>query len=133
MILFLESETLWVILSSPAHWLAEIIITILIDGVLAGLFWPMIRNCWRTWQEQKFGLRIRATDDEILHNFRDSAAFAEVLRASYCAPCEKARVHLDTSVDICTQCGDVVVPNRIDGVCRECLIYMRCDRHPVGQ
>ena len=53
MILFLQSESLWSILCSPAHWIAEIIVSVVFDGLLLGLFWPMIRNCWRTWQHAR--------------------------------------------------------------------------------
>lgn len=53
MILFLQSETLWSILCSPAHWIAEIIVTIVFDGLLLGLFWPMLRNCYHAWQSNR--------------------------------------------------------------------------------
>jgi hypothetical protein len=104
MILFLQSETLWSILCSPAHWIAEIVITVLIDGVLLGLFWPVVRNCWLVWRGQDWAKRVRATDEQMLYNFKNSAVSTH---------CDKPRVHLDTSVDICTGCGDVkVAPSR---------------------
>lgn len=97
MILFLESETIWSILSSPAHWIAEIIVTVIFDGVIAGLFYPMIRNCWRTWK----------------HPITDVSSTPFVTPdtyASLCDDCGVPRKRLDTSVDLCTGCGDVKVP-----------------------
>lgn len=92
MILFLQSETLWSILRSPAHWIAEIIVTVLFDGVLLGLCLPGLVKYWRTWKSQQIPVD-------------------ETMRLSI--HCDKPRVHLDTSVDICTGCGDVeVAPSR---------------------
>lgn len=37
-------QAYWHILSDPAHVAVEITLTILLDGVLLGLLWPMVRT-----------------------------------------------------------------------------------------
>ena len=97
MILFAGSETVWAILLSPAHWVAEIIVTVVFDGLLAGLFYPMLRNCWMTWKHpmiEMSGTTFCAPDPY----------------ADLCLDCGGDRVSVSESqIDICKGCGDVHV------------------------
>ena len=40
-------ETFWTLLGDPAHWLFELFLMMLFDGLIFGLAWPFIRKHWR--------------------------------------------------------------------------------------
>ena len=42
----IEHETFRTLLFDAAHWEFEIFVTVLIDGIVLGLFWPFIRKHW---------------------------------------------------------------------------------------
>jgi hypothetical protein len=42
----IEHETFRTLLFDAAHWEFEIFVTLVIDGVVLGLFWPFIRKHW---------------------------------------------------------------------------------------
>lgn len=44
MIPMCERETFWTLLRDVAHWEFEIFLILLIDGLLMGLLWPLIRK-----------------------------------------------------------------------------------------
>jgi hypothetical protein len=46
MILF-ETETFWTLLHDPAHWLFEIFLMILFDGVIGCILWPFASSHWK--------------------------------------------------------------------------------------
>jgi hypothetical protein len=39
-------ETFWTLLGDPAHWLFELFLMLLFDGLIFGLAWPFIRKHW---------------------------------------------------------------------------------------
>lgn len=89
-------------LGDPAHWAFEIFVTLVVDGLLVGIFWPLVRNCWQVWKAER--------DRDAL--IQDETLFGEMLRASVCDPCGAPRKRMDTSVDLCTSCGSVGVPEK---------------------
>lgn len=90
----------WRMLCDPAHWAFEILATVVFDGLLLGIFWPMIRNGWRA--------------GKIARELGARAAFTMHLAdAAYlCNSCGVLPTRLDTSVDMCAGCGDVQIPER---------------------
>lgn len=40
-------ETFWTLLGDPAHWLFELFLMILFDGIIGAILWPFIRKHWR--------------------------------------------------------------------------------------
>ena len=40
-------ETFWSLLRDPAHWGVELVQTIVFDGIVGGLLWPLVRKHWR--------------------------------------------------------------------------------------
>jgi len=87
-------------LGDPAHWAFEIFVTLILDGLLLGIFWPLVRNCWRTWKVSR-ELAVRA---EFTAHLMDTAPL--------CSSCGTLPMRMDTSVDLCFGCGDVSVPKR---------------------
>lgn len=85
------------LLHDPAHWAFEIFVTILFDGVLLGIFWPLVRNCWRAWRAE----RARREEEELTEFLKS--------RPTICGACEKPRLRLESSVDLCMRCGSVAV------------------------
>ena len=45
--MMLESETFVQLLRSPGHWLFEIFLMVLFDGVIGLLLWPWARRHWK--------------------------------------------------------------------------------------
>jgi hypothetical protein len=39
-----EQETFWTLLQDKAHWMFEIFVNIVFDGILLGLCWPFIKK-----------------------------------------------------------------------------------------
>jgi hypothetical protein len=40
----MEHETLWSLLKDPNHWIFEIVLMILFDGLIGMLVWPWLRG-----------------------------------------------------------------------------------------
>jgi len=40
-------ETFWTLLRDPAHWLFELFLMLLFDGLVAGILWPFVRVHWK--------------------------------------------------------------------------------------
>lgn len=90
----------WQMVCDPAHWAFELLVSILFDVVLGIFLWPMIRSCW---QARKIAKELGAR-----------AAYTNYLMGEIglCRSCHTLPTRLDTSVDLCTNCGDVQVPDR---------------------
>lgn len=41
------TETFFEMLRNPAHWAFEIFVTVIFDGLVVGLFWPVVKACWK--------------------------------------------------------------------------------------
>lgn len=39
-------ETFWTLLRDPAHWLFELFVTVIFDGLVLGVMWPFIKRHW---------------------------------------------------------------------------------------
>jgi hypothetical protein len=39
-------ETFWTLLRDPAHWMFELFLMLLFDGVIGLLAWPFIKKHW---------------------------------------------------------------------------------------
>lgn len=86
-------------LGDPAHWAFEGTVTLVIDGLLVGIFWPLIRNCWQAWQvTRELGQRAEFT--------------AQLWEDNLCNACGALPKRVDNSVDICTHCGGVQLPKK---------------------
>lgn len=127
-------ETFWGLMQDPAHWAFEIVLMMLFDGLLVGVFYRMLYNCWRTWRASK-GLGARAAEtarlvEANLYNpcfspaknaemlaalrqdlYENNPCFAPLVGPLSCEKCDGSKkIILDTSVVICKDCGDVTVP-----------------------
>jgi hypothetical protein len=40
-------ETFWTLLGDPAHWLFELFLMLLFDGLILGIAWPFLRKHYR--------------------------------------------------------------------------------------
>lgn len=49
------------LLGNPAHWAFEILVSILFDVVLVGIFYPMLHSCWRTWRTNQYEVETSST------------------------------------------------------------------------
>lgn len=86
-------------LFDPAHWAFEATVTLIIDGVLVGIFWPLIRNCWQAWK--------------VAREIRERAAWdVRTMDLNLCGRCGTLPKRIDNSVDICMDCGGVQIPKR---------------------
>jgi hypothetical protein len=41
------SETFWTLLRDPAHWLFELFLMVVFDGIVLGVCWPFLRKHWK--------------------------------------------------------------------------------------
>lgn len=86
-------------LGDPAHWAFEITVTLIIDVLLVGIFWPLLRKSWQMWSiSRELGARAEFT--------------AHLADANFCDECGSLPTRIDTSVDLCGGCGSVSVPTR---------------------
>lgn len=40
-------ETFWTLLQDPAHWMFEIFLMILFDGLIGAIAWPFVHRHWK--------------------------------------------------------------------------------------
>jgi hypothetical protein len=98
-------ETFWTLLGDPAHWMFELFLMLLFDGLIVGLCWPFVRKHW-----QHHVARDRAETTDIYGNRWQNCGPFTV--PPECVKCDGEAVLLDTSVVMCKECGHVTVPER---------------------
>lgn len=42
-----HEETLWELLTDPNHWVLEVVIMVVFDGLVGALLWPFIKRHWK--------------------------------------------------------------------------------------
>ena len=48
----MEHETLWQLLTDTNHWLLELIILVITDGLIGIVLWPLvIKPRWQSWRK----------------------------------------------------------------------------------
>jgi hypothetical protein len=51
----MEHETVWTLLCDPAHWIFELILLVVFDGLIGALLWPFIRARVQRWKSHHRG------------------------------------------------------------------------------
>lgn len=51
---FTESESLWALLRSAAHWEFELLLMLVFDGLIIGICWPFAIKHWRHHTERDY-------------------------------------------------------------------------------
>jgi len=57
----MEHETFWTLLKDPAHWMFEIFLIALFDGLLGLIIWPRLKKFMHHYKQ----------DDKMIHDWEE--------------------------------------------------------------
>lgn len=57
----MEHETFWTLLKDPAHWMFELFLIALFDGLVGLILWPKIKKFLRHYR----------SDDKLIHSWEE--------------------------------------------------------------